>query len=174
MTAARLAPPPTKTVAAGDRLFSTFAYTGDGAGGEEDKLAENILAYTDDALIYLETVPKSLVGARLIRTANKDRSYWANDYIVATAARDLEFFVAHDAAAPRPGWLKNFRLTGDVVKVKGRSLKLYSQPLKAGESIRISGNVDQGKSVGTALNFIIFARPAGAAANKDLPAGKNP
>jgi beta-galactosidase len=160
MTAARSAPPATNTVAADDRLFATFAYTGEGAGGAEDKLAANILAYTDDAIIYLETVPKSLRGARIIRTANRDRNYWANDYIVATAARDLELFVAHDAAAPQPGWLKSFSPTGDAVKVKGRSLKLYSQPLLAGASLRISGNVDQGKNVGAALNFILFARPA--------------
>ena len=67
--------PPSAPKAATDRLFSTFAYTGDGAGGVEDKLAEGVLAYSDDALLYLDSVPKSLEGARLIRTANEDRKY---------------------------------------------------------------------------------------------------
>jgi beta-galactosidase len=175
MIAARAASPATNRVAADNRVFATFAYTGEGAGGAEDKLAANILAYTDDATIYLETVPKSLRGAVIIRTANKDRDYWANDYIVGTAARDLELFVAHDPAAPLPGWLREFRPTGDGVQVKGRSLKLFAQPLKAGASFRISGNVDQGDPVGTALNFILFAWPSGGATgNKDLPALKNP
>jgi beta-galactosidase len=153
--------PPSAPVATTDRLFSTFAYTGDGAGGVEDKLAEGVLAYSDDALLYLDSVPKSLQGARLIRTANEDRKYWANDYIVATAGRDLDFFVAHDDAAPRPKWLAQYQPNGDSVEVKGRKLTLYVQRLKQGTSVRISGNVDQGKKSGSALNLILFARPAG-------------
>jgi beta-galactosidase len=125
----------------------------------EDKLAEGVLAYSDDALLYLDSVPESLRGARLIRTANGDRKYWANDYIVATAARDLDLFVAHDDAAPLPKWLQNFKPNGEKVEVKGRKLALYVQRLKQGTPLRISGNVDQGKPVGSALNLILFARP---------------
>ena len=160
--AQRNSPPPVdRNVEAKDRLFATLAYTGDGAGGTEDKLATGVLAYSDDALLYLDAVPDSLQGARLIRTANRDRKYWANDYIVATAARDLDLFVAHDAAAPRPQWLKNFRPNGDSVAVKERQLTLFVQRLKQGASIRISGNVDQGRNVGAAHNLILFARPVG-------------
>jgi beta-galactosidase len=151
-----------------DRLFSTFAYTGEGVGGTEDKLAEGVLAYSDDALLYLDAVPRSLEGARLIRTANRDRKYWANDYIVATAARELDIFVAHDAAAPRPQWLNDFQPTGDSVEVKARKLSLFVQRLKQGASIRISGNVDQGRNPSTALNFILFARPVGMSTAKNL------
>jgi beta-galactosidase len=121
-----------------------------------------VLAYSDDALLYLDSVPKSLEGARLIRTANGDRKYWANDYIVATAARDLDFFVAHDDAAPRPKWLEQYQPTGDRMVVKNRKLTVFVQRLKQGASVRISGNVDQGKKIGSALNLILFARPAGS------------
>ncbi len=160
--AARNSPSPKNLAAdANDRLFATFAYTGDGVGGAEERLAAGVLAYSDDAVIYLESVPKSLAGARLIRTANRDRKYWANDYIVATAARDLDLFVAHDDDAPRPAWLKDFKPSGDVVRVKGKKLTLLVQQLKQGAPLRIPGNVDQGQNAGTALNFILFARPAG-------------
>jgi beta-galactosidase len=142
-----------------DKLFSTFAYTGDGAGGVEEAFAPGALAYSDSALLYLDSIPDSLAGTLLIRTANGDRSYWANDYIVATAARDLEVFVAHDAAAPRPAWLSGYRPNGEVVKVNGRQLSLYTQRLKKGEVLRIPGNVDQGRSAGSALNLILFSRP---------------
>jgi beta-galactosidase len=143
---------------ADNRLFSTFAYTGEGAGGVEDKLQQGALAYSDDALLYLDSVPASLQGARLIRTANSDRKYWANDYIVATAARDLDLFVAHDSAAPKPVWLLDYQTTNDYVKVAGRKLALYHRRLKQDEKLHISGNADQGQNVGAALNFILFAR----------------
>ena len=119
-----------------------------------------LLAYSDDALLLLDSLPAFLDGARLIRTANRDRKYWANDYIVATAARDLELFVAHDVGAPQPQWPDGYKPTGDSVEVKGRKLALFTRRLNQGEQIRIPGNVNQGQSAGAALNFILFARPA--------------
>ncbi len=151
--------PPALTAAATDRHFSTFAYTGTGEGGTEDVLALNVLAYSDDALLYLDRIPAVLEGARLIRTANADRSYWANDYIVATAGRDLEFFVAHDGKAPVPAWLKTYFDTGDTVSVNGRPLALFLLRLKSGDTLRIPGNIDQGKSAGSAYNLVLFSRP---------------
>ncbi len=167
--AARNVPPARQNnLDAKDQLFSTFAYTGNGAGGVVDQLASGVLAYSDDALRYLETVPPSLKGARLIRTANADRQYWANDYIVATAARELDLFVAHDDAAPRPKWLQEFRATSDFVKVNGRKLALYQRRLKPDEKLQIPGNADQGQNVGSALNMILFARPVGITMAQNL------
>jgi beta-galactosidase len=80
---------------------------------------------------------------------------------VATAARDLDLFVAHDAAAPKPAWLQAYQATNDFVKVGGRKLALFSKWVKEGEQIRITGNVDQSQDAGPALNFILFARAAG-------------
>jgi beta-galactosidase len=145
-----------------DRLFSTFAYTGEGEGGDESPLATGILAYTDDAFLYLDTLPECLAAARLIRTANVDRGYWANDYIVATAGRDLELFVAHDAVAPRPEWLGEFRDTGGIVKVNGRPFTVFTRTVASGDVVRIPGNVDQARQPGRAHNLIIFAREVSA------------
>jgi beta-galactosidase len=142
-----------------EQWFATFAYTGDGEGGQEEQLGAGKLAYSDEALLYLDVVPDSLKGTRLIRTANQDRNYWANDYIVGTAARDLDFFVAHDDEAPRPKWLGEFKPNGDSVEVSGRKLSLFTRRLKQGDQIRISGNLDQGQKAGRALNLILFARP---------------
>jgi beta-galactosidase len=164
--AARNAPPPEPLMESKDRLFSTFAYTGEGVGGAPERLAAGVLAYSDEALLYLDFVPPTLDQASLIRTANSDRSYWANDYIVATAARELDLFVAHDDTAPRPEWLKKYRSSGSFVKVSGRKLSLLVQRFRAGETIRISGNVDQGKNPGKAYNLILFARPVAQMAGK--------
>ena len=162
MIAARDALPPAidRETRPADRLFSTFAYTGDGEGGEESSPAAGILAYTDDALLYIEALPECLTATRLIRTANADRGYWANDYIVATAGRDLDLFVAHDATAPRPEWLGEFRDTGSAVTVNGRPLSVFTRRLASGEVVRIPGNVDQRRQPGKAHNLILFAREA--------------
>ena len=149
-----------------NRLFSTFAYTGEGAGGDEDKLAAGVLAYTDDALLYLDRIPDSLAGASLIRTANADRNYWANDYIVATTASDLDLFVAHDSDAPLPVWLRDFRRQDEFVEVKGRKLTLYQKFLTSETRLRIPGNVDRGQAAGNRYNLILFARPVSVGAGK--------
>ncbi len=160
LTIARNQPIPAPGPELGDRLFSTFAYTGNGAGGLEDKPVDGSLAYSDDALLYLKPLPPSLKGVHLIRTANKDNTYWANDYIVATAARDLDVFVAHDPKVPLPGWLKEYRPMKEKVKVNERALSLYQITLKKDAVLRIPGNADQGKEVKTGLNLMILARPA--------------
>lgn len=165
LTAARNQPPPAPpAVDVSDRLFSTFAYTGNGPGGLEMPLAPDVLAYTDDAVNYLTSYPGSLAGCRLIRTALKDGGYWANDYIVATAARDIEVFIAHDPKVPLPGWLKDYQVIKGKAVVNQRSLSLYSIQLKKDEVLRIPGNADQGMAASkSGLNLIIFARGADAA-----------
>ena len=92
------------------------------------------------------------------RTALKDNTYWANDYIVATAARDLEVFIARDPKVPAPDWLADYQAAKGKVKVNGRTLSLHKQRLKKGDVLRIPGNADQGKAVKAGLNLIIFAR----------------
>ncbi|MEX0332362.1 MAG: glycoside hydrolase family 2 protein [Puniceicoccaceae bacterium] len=159
LAAARELPTPKATVATDDnRHFSTFAYTGDGAGGVEERLYVKALAYSDDALLYIDAIPPSLEGARLIRTANRDRAYWANDYIVATAGKALDLFVAHDANLERPGWLSDYQPTGEAVPVNGRPMTLFVRRMEKDEDLRISGNADQGVPTGDALNFILFSR----------------
>jgi beta-galactosidase len=161
ITQARLrdvVPPERLGVGRTNGLFSTFAYTGQGVGGGEDPIDCGILAYTDDALLYLDEIPDCLAGVSLIRTANGDSGYWANDYIVATAARDLEVYVAHDTSLPRPMWLVEYEQKDDHVKVNGRTLSLFSRTLKRDSILRIPGNVDQGQSAGRGYNLILFAR----------------
>ena len=163
LTVARALPPPAPAAAdPSDQWFSTFAYTGNGPGGLETPLTPDILAYSDDAVLYLLSYPESLAGARIIRTANSDRAYWANDYIVATAARDLDVFIAHDPKVPLPGWLKDYQPVEGKVKVNDASLSLYKLRLKKDDVLRVPGNADQGQAVKSGLNLIIFARTSAA------------
>ena len=141
-----------------DNLFSTYAYTGDGIGDTEAPIESATLAYTDYALHYLDEVPAVLQGSRILRTALKDSAYWANDYIVAQAARALDVYVAHDERAPVPTWLGDYRPLEERLVVSGHPMRLYVRSLAAGENLRISGNADQGKGNSKLLNLILFAK----------------
>ena len=84
------------------------------------------------------------------------------DYIVATAARDLDLFIARDPKAPSPGWLREYRPAGGKVVVNGRKLSLHVRRLKKDDVLRIPGNTDQGVAIpNSGLNLIVLARPAG-------------
>ncbi len=145
-----------------DRMFSTFAYTGVGTGGMQNPLSPEMLAYSDDARIFLKTIPDILNETFVIRTASLDAAYWANDYIVATAARDIDFFVAHDPKVPMPGWLKEYQKLDATLLLNRGKLKLYKKRLKKDEVLRIPGNADQGKGIKRSKNIIMFCRPAAA------------
>ena len=143
-----------------DRMFSMFAYTGTGAGGLEDPYQHEMLAYSDDARINIAEVPDYLKDSQVIRTALGDSSYWAADYIVATAGRDLDIYVAHDPKVPTPDWLKEYEKTDDKVKLNRGPLQLYKKHLSKDEGLRITGNADQGKSKKRSWNIILFCKPA--------------
>jgi beta-galactosidase len=144
----------------GKMLFASFNYTGEGVGGSEVERAQDALAYTDSAVLYLTQLPALLDGARLIRTASKDNTYWANDYIVATTACPLTLYVAHDPRGPKPSWLADYLATGQDVSVNTQRLRLYAINLAKDATIRIPGNADQGKAKSSAYNLILFAKPA--------------
>jgi beta-galactosidase len=157
----RLAPTPVLAqVQSSNTLFSSFNYTGEGVGGGEVEAVPDLLAYSDNALLYLSELPPLLNGARLIRTASKDNTYWANDYIVATTARPLTLYVAHDPRAPKPSWLAGYQATSESVLVNTQRLQLYAMNLAKDATVRIPGNADQGKARPTAYNLILFAKPA--------------
>ncbi|MBB3209499.1 beta-galactosidase [Rhodopirellula rubra] len=145
--------------AADDRLFSMFAYTGNGVGGTETPYQHEMLPYSDEARIYIKEVPEFLKDSRVIRTAKNDSAYWAADYIVATAGRDIDLFVAHDVKVPQPNWLKDFDKTGDQVHLNRGRLQIYRTRLAKNEELRIPGNADQGKGRTSHLNMILFCKP---------------
>ena len=142
-----------------DRMFSMFAYTGNGLGGIENSFSAEMLAFSDDARIFIKEIPDFLKDSQVIRTAKGDSAYWANDYIVATAGQELDLYVAHDRKAPVPEWLKEYKKTGDKVKLNRGTLLLYTKRLAKDESLRIPGNADQGKGKKSNLNMILFCKP---------------
>jgi beta-galactosidase len=148
----------TLTVDNANRAFSMFTYTGTGLGGNELPFSPEMLAFTDDARIFIKEVPEMLKDSTVIRTAKNDAGYWAADYIAATAGKEMDLYVAHDQKAPVPEWLKSFRKTKDKVRLNRGTMNVFTKRLKADEALRISGNVDQGKKA-PRLNLILFCKP---------------
>ena len=148
----------TITVDTSDRAFSMFAYTGTGLGGQEVPFSPEMLAFSDDARVFIKEVPEFLKDSTVIRTAKADAGYWAADYIQATAGKELDLYVAHDQKAKVPEWLQSFKKTKDKVRLNRGTMKVYMKRMKAEEALRISGNVDQGKKA-PRLNLILFCKP---------------
>lgn len=142
-----------------DRAFSMFTYTGTGSGGNELSFSPEMLAFTDDARIFIKEVPDFLTDSTVVRTAKSDAGYWAADYIAATAGKEMDLYVAHDQKAPLPQWLKSFRKMKDKVRLNRGTMNVFTKRLKVDEALRISGNVDQGKKT-PKLNLILFCKPA--------------
>ena len=117
-----------------------------------------MLAFTDDARVFIKEVPEYLNDSTVIRTAKSDAGYWAADYIQATAGKELDLYVAHDQKAEVPEWLKSFKKIKDKVKLNRGTMKVYMKRMKADQALRISGNVDQGKKA-PRLNLILFCKP---------------
>jgi beta-galactosidase len=160
LAALRAAPPEKeRNTTDDDRMFSMFAYTGTGLGGLEDEYRQEMLAFTDDARIFIKEVPQHLRDSVVIRTAKSDAAYWAADYIVATAAKELDLYVARDSKLPEPEWLKAFRKTDDTVTLNRGKLAVHTKRLAQGESLRISGNIDQAAAKRARLNMILFCKP---------------
>jgi beta-galactosidase len=152
---------PLAGAAADTALLAAYAYTGDGIGDGEAPLEGATLAYTDNALHYLDEIPSVLraPGTRILRTALKDTAYWANDYIVGSVARDITLYVAHDERVPVPAWLNEYSRLEEFVVVDGKKLRLHSRALAKNEPFRISGNADQTQGRAGTLNLILFAQP---------------
>jgi beta-galactosidase len=125
----------------------------------ENPFRPEMLAFSDDARIFIKEIPDFLKDSRVIWTAKADSAYWANDYIVATAGQEMDLFVAHDRKTAAPEWLKEYKKTKDKVKLNRGTMLLYTKRLAKDESLRIPGSAAQGKGKKTSLNMILFCKP---------------
>jgi beta-galactosidase len=155
-----------------EKIFSSYHYTGIGKGEAEASVLQSTLAYTDSALHYIDKVPLYLEDCYVIRTALKDASYWANDYIVATVAAPIELFIAHDSRIEVPEWLLEFQGLDDTVTVGGHQLRLYRRVMQTHEELRIPGAADQGKAIKSALNIVMFGKPLGVDPSRNHATGR--
>ncbi|MDW5288115.1 glycoside hydrolase family 2 protein [Formosa sp. PL04] len=123
-------------------LFSKFSYTGDAKAMLRTTMDWGKKAYTDLEYNYT-VIPGYLRGAEYIRTPDSDKRYWARDQLQFIAGVDMDIYVGHDDRVSRPDFLlKDYKDTGDDVKLGGVTMSLFKRTAKAGESIIMAGNSD--------------------------------
>jgi beta-galactosidase len=154
------------------RFIRTFNYTGPEAAivhvDTDAQVGKNAYVDIDSPLQHL---PASLRGADWIKVANRDAFYHAVDFIeLAVGPAPAVVAIAHDPALPLPPWLeRDFRSTGEVVAVRGSTLRLHERKVGANTSVTLGPNTE-GSAVPSAMMYLVFVRPAEGADSLSEPA----
>jgi beta-galactosidase len=94
--------------------------------------------YADDAKVTINKLPSSLYGAEWIQTYADPKSTGDGQF---TMTQDGDLYIAMDvAAADRPGWLKDFEVTGLNLKLSAQgehNMQLYRKRYKQNEQVTL-------------------------------------
>ena len=121
--------------------------------------------YTDRAYRFVK-IPKRLVGADIIRTANDDDASRGDDWLRGRLLMPVRVLVGIDTRQVRPPrWLRDgFQATGDIVVTDDCRLRLYGRVYPVGP-LRLGGNTDDGQ-VGGKSNYMVVLEPLAAVQQK--------
>ncbi len=104
-----------------------------------------VVCYTDrdDTLI---SIPEAFQGGVMLRSADQDRAYTGNEFLVFSPVEGGTVMVAYDRAAAKiPEWLEGWIRTGELVKIKEESGNLmdfdvYLKNFDGWETVTLGGN----------------------------------
>jgi len=123
--------------------------------------------YYVDQDYVLNSIPIMLSGGLWINTADSDKGNTRTDYLTFTIDRDVDLYVAYDAAATTlPSWLSGFTDTGLTLAVSNPlapTMKLYQKSYAVGVdtppdgTIQLGGNLSGG-TVGANANYIVIVK----------------
>jgi beta-galactosidase len=117
-------------------------------------------AYVDGDSPFPE-LPKALIGADWVQTANRDSLYNAVDLMELAVTANTVVFVGHDDRLKRPPWLtKLFKETDFSLTVLGRKMKVFQRSVKREESLTLGANTEDATAKG-ANAYIVFVNKAG-------------
>ena len=121
--------------------------------------------YTDRAYRFVK-IPKRLLGADIIRTANDDDASRGDDWLVCRLLMPVRVLVGVDTRQARPPrWLREgFVATGDIVVTDDCRLKLYGRIYPEG-MLHLGGNTDDGQTGGKS-NYVVVLEPLPAIRRK--------
>jgi len=128
------------------------------------------LYYIDRRYAILE-VGSTLDGQVMVRTANNDKYVKTEDHLVLSVGRDVTLSVCYDKRGTiLPAWLADgtWTPTGELFAVKDKAaspMVVYEKTFGAGR-ITLGGN-RAGGAQGSRSNYVVVARPAGAASLAD-------
>ena len=114
--------------------------------------------YTDRAYRFVK-IPKRLLGADIIRTANDDDASRGDDWLRCRLLMPARVLVGIDTRQETPpSWLREgFAATGDIVVTDDCRLRLYGRVYPAGP-LRLGGNTDDGQPGGKS-NYLVVLEP---------------
>ena len=140
------------------KLFTKFSYTGDGKAVLRTNMHWGKKSHTDLEHNYTH-LPRYLNGSEYVRTPNSDKKYWARDQLQFIAGQKMHIYVLHDDRVPRPEFLlKDYKDTGDDVKLDKAVMSVFHRIAEAGESIIMAGNSD-GDVPDNAKMYTVMAKP---------------
>lgn len=114
-------------------------------------------SYTDRPFKFT-TVPDTLRGALMIRTANDDDRAQGQRFLTFDLAMESTVIIAHDTRLKqRPAWLQSFSDTDQTLTSDDTTFHLWSQDFPAGEVV-LGGNSDGSQRSGFA-NYVVIVQP---------------
>jgi beta-galactosidase len=152
--------PTVKAAATPGRFIKSFNYTAPNAAivHVETNLRDGRNIYCDRDFTF-SALPADLVGADWAQAADEDQRYSAVDLMEIAVPAGATVTVAHDARAPRPGWLtKQFQATAQTVTINGKTMTLYRRRAARDESLTFGSNTE-GAPV-TAHMYLVFVNAA--------------
>ncbi|WP_161890523.1 Kelch repeat-containing protein [Pontibacter russatus] len=142
-------------------------------------LAVGVRAYTDRTY-EVTSVPASLAGAALVRTANDDKHSSASALLSFELSESATVYVAYDPRATAlPSWLSGWQKLTDRIGVddsKISHMDLYSKTFAAG-AVSLGGN-KQSPAAGAENNYFVVGKAAQASStnlisNVSASSGRN-
>jgi putative membrane-bound dehydrogenase-like protein len=135
-----------------DRLFvRTLAAKGSDNRYDaiDDGLQRGVLAYADGSGETITELPESIAGATLVRTHPKDAGISGNEFLSFEINLPANLYVAYDAKAAPPVWLKGgfAKIEGAVVTSRGNRFDVYQRSASAGR-VTLGGNHGGGEKPG--------------------------
>ena len=135
-----------------DRLFvRTLAAKGSDNRYDaiDDGLQRGVLAYADGSGETITELPESIAGATLVRTHPKDSGISGNEFLSFEINLPANLYVAYDAKAAPPVWLKGgfAKIEGAVVTSRGNRFDVYQRSASAGR-VTLGGNYGGGEKPG--------------------------
>ena len=134
-----------------DRLFvRTLAAKGSDNHYDaiDDGLQRGVLAYADGSGETITELPESIAGATLVPNA-KDSGISGNEFLSFEINLPANLYVAYDAKAAPPVWLKGgfAKIEGAVVTSRGNRFDIYQRSASAGR-VTLGGNYGNGEKPG--------------------------
>ncbi|WP_162054270.1 InlB B-repeat-containing protein [Pontibacter pamirensis] len=127
----------------------------------ETQLAVGVNHYTDRTY-QVTSLPSSLAGTSLIRTANDDKKSTSTNLLSFNLSQNATVYVAYDPrASALPSWLSGWQKLTDRVGVNDAKIgymELYSKTFPAG-TVTLGGNL-QSPAAGAQNNYFVIAKEA--------------